>query len=235
MPGAGGTARPARERWSARWILGTLLLAVALVALIRAFLLQSFVIPSGSMEPTLDVGDRVLVSRVDRDDLRRGDVVVFDGTGVFDPEAGPARSTLAGIGRGIASALGVPVGSKDYVKRIVGLPGDRVVCCDAQQRITVNGTPLTEPYLAPGDTPSATRFDIQVPAGRLWVMGDHRSDSADSRAHLGDPGGGTVPLQNVVGRVVAVWWPLGSAGGVGRVDPLAASTAPSGTRQEATP
>jgi signal peptidase I len=88
---------------------------------------------------------------------------------------------------------------------------------------------LSEPYLYPGDTPSAVRFDIQVPAGRLWVMGDHRSDSGDSREHLGDPGGGTVPLDHVVGRVAAVWWPLGHAGGIGRGDPAGASQ----TAQEA--
>lgn len=218
-------------------MLGTVLIGVVLVALIRAFLVQSFVIPSGSMEPTLMVGDRVLVSRIDYrgGSVQRGDVVVFDGSGVFDPEPAPARSTLAGVGRGIAKAFGVPVGSKDYVKRVIGLPGDRVVCCDAEQRITVNGTPLTEPYVAPDDTPSDVRFDITVPEGRLWVMGDHRSDSADSRAHLGDPGGGMVPLTNVVGRVVAVWWPLGSTTGIGRVDPLSASSARTGTRQEATP
>jgi signal peptidase I len=107
----------------------------------------------------------------------------------------------------LAWAFGSPSGSHMYVKRVIGLPGERVTCCDAQRRITVDGVPLEESYLHPGDSPSDVRFDVLVPAGRIWVMGDHRSDSADSRAHLGDPGGGTIPLTRVVGRAEAVYWP----------------------------
>jgi signal peptidase I len=179
------------------------------VVVVRLVLVQSFVIPSGSMEPTLQVGDRVLVSRAATwlGGIHRGDVLVFDGTGVFDPASAPPASRLARAGQTLAAALGVPVGEKDFVKRVIGLPGDRVVCCDPQGRITVDGRAVDEPYLQPGDRPSDQRFDVVVPPGRLWMMGDHRSSSADSRAHLADPGGGTVPMSRVLGRVVAVSWP----------------------------
>ncbi len=187
------------------------LLAVAAVVVVgvRATLVQTFVIPTGSMEPTLQVGERVLVSPAAATlrGVHRGDVVVFDGSGVFDPPPTPPSSALARAGRAIAAAVGVPVGSRDYVKRVIGVPGDRVACCDDVGRVTVNGRPLDEPYVHPGDAASLVRFSVVVPSGRLWVMGDHRSASADSRAHLGDPGGGTVPIRRVIGPVVAVSWP----------------------------
>lgn len=169
------------------------MLAVVVTLLVRTFAVQAFVIPTGSMEPLLRPGDRVLVSRLDRwaGEVRRGDVVVFDGSDVFSSEG-------------------------DYAKRVVGLPGDRVACCDRDGSLTVDGAAVAEPYVYPGDAASETGFDVIVPPGRLWVMGDHRSVSADSRAHLGDPGGGMVPEGRVVGRVVAVVWPLDRVGGVGR-------------------
>ena len=192
----------------------TLIAAAVAVALVRAVVVQSFVIPSGSMEPTLRIGDRVLVARYSHlfGPPSRGDVIVFDGEGVFEPASDRTDSALAGAGRAVASAFGLPVGATDYVKRVIGVPGDRVACCDSQGRITVNGIAFHEPYLEPGEAASAIRFDIVVPAGRLWVMGDHRSDSADSRAHLGDPGGGTVPVDRVVGRVLGVFWPASRLG-----------------------
>lgn len=210
----GGTRRHSSIR-----LLAALLACAAAVLVVRGFLVQSFVVPTASMAPTVAVGDRVLISRIPHftGSLDRGDVIVFDGSGVFDPEPA-ARTPLAAIGAEIAAGLGVPVGRRDYVKRIIGLPGERVACCDPQGRVTVDGTALDEPYLTGGEAPSAQPFDVQVPAGRLWVMGDHRSDSADSRSHLGDPGGGTVPIDHVVGRVVAVWWPWSRLGSdLGRV------------------
>ncbi|WP_432511714.1 signal peptidase I [Kineococcus sp. SYSU DK001] len=194
-----------------------LVLAVALllVLLVRTFVVQTFSIPSDSMRPTLEPGERVLVWRVDADDVRRGDVVVFNGTGTF-ADAPPAPEGLARLGAAAAGLLGFRPGEADYVKRVVGLPGDRITCCDEQGRLLVNGEPLDEPYVHPGDAASEVEFDIAVPQGRLWLMGDHRSDSVDSRSHLGSPGGGTVSVDDVIGRVVAVTWPLGAAGTVER-------------------
>ncbi|WP_270888614.1 signal peptidase I [Pedococcus sp. 5OH_020] len=196
-----------------------MLAGVALVAmmLVRGFLVQSFYVPSGSMEHTIEPGDRILVNKlIGGSSLRRGDVVVFDGTTTFAAAdlTPPQDHGLAGrvLGRA-ASLVGVELGEQDFVKRVVGLPGDHVVCCDPDGRLTINDTAVTEPYIHPGDKPSDLTFDITVPQGRLWVMGDHRSDSADSRAHLGDPGGGTVGVGDVIGRASLTYWPLSRAGG----------------------
>jgi signal peptidase I len=202
-----------------RWAVVAALLAL----LLRMFVVQSFVIPSSSMDPTLRVGDRVIVSRWHHD-VRRGDVVVFDGTGVFTADNPPARNVLVATGRGLGSLLGLPIGRRDYVKRVIGLPDDHVVCCDVDGRLTVNGVAARETYLPAGTAPSLTRFDVIVPADGLWVMGDNRGDSADSRAHLGDPGGGMVPVGNVVGPVLATWWPLAQARRVDAVDPSGAGS-----------
>ena len=185
--------------------------------LVRGSLVESYYIPTASMEPTLTPGDRVLVNKIGGgSSLQRGDLVVFDGTHIF---AGRA----AGSGSGLSSAVGRLMGSlasrlwtdpneSDYVKRVVGLPGDHVVCCDLRGLLTVNGVEVQEPYLYPGDKPSDLTFDVQVPTARIWVMGDHRSDSADSRSHLGDPGGGMVPLDDVIGRAGLIYWPPSRAG-----------------------
>jgi signal peptidase I len=199
--------------------------ALAITFMVRLLVVQAFYIPSGSMEPTLHVGDRVLVSKLSYrlGEVQRGDVVVFDGRGSFAPlDAGTARGgALADLGQSAGTFLGVTPSERDFVKRVIGLPGDRVVCCDAAGLLTVNGRPLQEPYLPAGEPASAEAFDVVVPAGRLWVMGDHRSDSADSRAHLGDPGGGTVPLDRVIGKVLVRFWPLTRLGGN---DEMAAAT-----------
>jgi signal peptidase I len=216
---AGPTAHPAVARRDVPWLrrVGVLLVvAFLLLTAVRVLLVQSFVVPTGSMEPLLPVGTRVLVApnAYRFADVSRGDVLVFDGTGVFDPAAAPG-SPLRRAAGALAALLGSPVGEHDYVKRVVGLPGDRVACCDATGRVTVNGTALDEPYLFGGDAPSAVPFDVVVPAGRYFVLGDHRSQSGDSRSHLGDPGGGTVPSNRIVGRVVGIYWPLERAGPIG--------------------
>jgi signal peptidase I len=195
--------------------------ALLVMALVRGFLVQSFYVPSGSMEPTIEPGDRILVNKLaDGDAVRRGDVVVFDGTTSFAAAERTPHQDDGAIGKalaGAASLVGVDLGEQDFVKRVIGLPGDHVVCCDRGRR-TVNGTAIVETYVMTGDRPSELEFDITVPAGRLWVMGDHRSDSADSRAHLGDPGGGTVRLSDVIGRASVTYWPLSRIGGFDRPD-----------------
>jgi signal peptidase I len=166
------------------------------------------------MEDTLQVGDRVLVNKVTYRlrPIERGDVVVFDGTDSFVaageiPQRDPITGALSWLGQSVGV---VPPDSTDFVKRVIGLAGDHVVCCDAEGHITVNDVPLDEDsYIFPGDVPSDMNFDVIVPEGKLWMMGDHRSNSADSRYHLGDPGGGMVPQSRVVGRVMNVLWPLG--------------------------
>jgi signal peptidase I len=185
--------------------------------LVRGLLVQSFYIPSGSMEPTLTPEDRILVNKVGgASSLERGDLVVFDGTRTFaDRAGGPGSGPASAVGRvmgSMASRLSTHLNESDYVKRVVGLPGDHVVCCDSTGLLTVNGAAVNEPYLFPGDSPSDLTFDVTVPAERIWVMGDHRSDSADSRAHLGDPGGGMVRLDDVIGRAAMIYWPPSRAG-----------------------
>lgn len=161
---------------------------------LQAFVAVPMTVSSGSMAPTLRVGDRILVDRLSRHlgGVDRGDVIAFTGSESF----------------------GRP--GQTYVKRVIAVGGDRVACCDARGRLTVDGEPLAERrYLWPEDRPSALRFDVEVPAGRLWVMGDHRSASRDSRAFLGAPGGGTVAVDDVVGRVVGVTWPVSRFGDIG--------------------
>lgn len=211
------TRRPrGRSRGGARQWLLLVAIGVLAAVLVRGFVVQTFYVPSASMENTLLENDRIVALRLGYGPgaMRRGDVIVFDGRGSFDPDDTPT-SPLPRAVDAVRSWVGIG-GSAIYVKRVIGLPGDHVRCCDARGRITVNGTPLTEPYLYPGNNPSDQAFDITVPAGRLWVMGDHRADSADSRAHLGDAGGGTVPQSRVVGRVLGIWWPVDRWTGIGR-------------------
>ncbi|WP_031090303.1 signal peptidase I [Streptomyces sp. NRRL WC-3549] len=211
------------EAVRAPWRRAALLGAFCMVALLlfSTFVLQPFLIPSGSMEPTLRVGDRVLVNKLAYRfgaEPRRGDVVVFDGTGSFVPETAGQDPVTAAL-RGVASSLGLAEPEEtDFVKRVVGVGGDRVVCCDKRGRIEVNGDPVDEEYLHPGDRPSQVDFDVVVPDGLLWMMGDHRSRSRDSRDHLGEPGGGMVPVDRVVGRVDWFGWPLGRIGSLEGTD-----------------
>ncbi|MFC8142648.1 signal peptidase I [Streptomyces paradoxus] len=186
------------------WIPGgritlTLLVCLLFLLLLSTFVLRPFQIPSGSMEQGLRIGDRVLVNKLAYRFgavPQRGDIVVFDGTGYF--------------------------GHADYIKRVAGVGGDRVVCCDREGRIQVNGRPVDESgFLYPGDRPSAVPFDVVVPGGTLFVLGDHRSDSSDSRDHLGSPGGGMIPVGDVIGRADWIIWPFGHATGLHRPDAYA--------------
>jgi len=184
---------------------------------VKTFLVQAFYIPSESMEATLLVGDRVLVSKVTPGpfDLGHGDVVVFKDPGGWlqpsePPQDGAVRHALR---TGLTFVGLLPQDSGEHlIKRVIGLPGDRVVCCDAQGRLTVNGEVVDEVYLAPGTEPSTLKFTVTVPAGRLWVMGDNRPFSEDSRFHTNLEGGGTVPVDDVVGKAFVVVWPIGRAG-----------------------
>jgi len=189
---------------------------LVLMVMVRGFLVQSFYIPSGSMEPTLEPNDRILVNKIAvESSLQRGDVVVFDGSRTFASHAagGPEDRSAVGNALGeMALLLSIQTSQSDYVKRVVGLPGDHVVCCNANHLLTVNNVPVDEPYLFPGDQPSDLTFDVTVPAGRVWLMGDHRRVSADSRAHLGDPGGGMVRLDDVIGRAAMIYWPPNRVG-----------------------
>jgi signal peptidase I len=189
-------------------------LALVLALLIKTFLAQAFFIPSGSMENTLQVKDRVIVNklgpRLGRD-IQRGQIVVFKDPGGWlgdVPVQKPKNPIVRHIKAGMVFVGLLPSdGEKDLIKRVIGVPGDRV-SCDARQRVTVNGVALDEPYVFPNNPPCTTpTFNVTVPEGRLWVMGDHRSGSADSRAHMGDPGQGTVPMENVIGPAFVVLWP----------------------------
>ncbi|MFF3908570.1 signal peptidase I [Streptomyces sp. NPDC001848] len=175
---------------AADWLPGGRITLTALACLLflltlGTFVTQPFDIPSGSMERGLRIGDRVLVNKLAYrfgSKPQRGDIVVFDGTGYF--------------------------GNADYVKRVVGVGGDHVVCCDKEGRLEVNGRSVDESsFLYPGNSPSDVSFDVVVPDGTLFVLGDHRSRSSDSRDHLGSPGGGMVPVGAVIGRADWVVWP----------------------------
>ncbi|MFE6286861.1 signal peptidase I [Streptomyces sp. NPDC057877] len=192
--------------------------AVLIALVLKTFLVQAFVIPSGSMEQTIQIGDRVLVDKLTPwfgAEPERGDVVVFKDPGGWLKDEQPTQKeddpvVVAQIKSGLTFIGLLPSDNeKDLIKRVVGVGGDRVKCCDPQGRVTVNGVPLNEDYLFPGNAPSKTEFDITVPEGRLWVMGDHRANSADSRAHQDTDYGGTVSEDEVVGRAVVIAWPLG--------------------------
>lgn len=193
-----------------------LVVAFCLAVLIRTFLVQAFFIPSGSMEDTLAIKDRVLVNKVvyDMRDPVRGEIVVFRGTDNWAPEVTEPVSQAFGakLGRTIGDLVGVSrPGERDFIKRVIGVPGDKVACCDEKGRITVNGVPMDEPYVhdnSPLDAPpnprqcTSRRFaEVTVPPGEMFVMGDHRAVSQDARCQ------GPVPIDNIIGRAFIVVWP----------------------------
>jgi signal peptidase I len=195
------------------WIELPILLAFALVLalLIKTFVVQAFFIPSSSMENTLEIGDKVLVNKLVYDfrPIHRGDIIVFNGDGSWYPAPAQSPPALTRLWDSVTGLFGTAPGVHDLIKRVIGIPGDHVACCDARGRITVNGVPLHEKsYLYPGNAPSDTRFSITVPPGRLWVMGDHRAVSWDSRGHQQDPGNGTIPEDKVIGRAFLIVAPV---------------------------
>ncbi|NUS11053.1 MAG: signal peptidase I [Streptomyces sp.] len=208
--------RRKRRRSLAKEVPLLILVALVIALVLKTFLVQAFVIPSGSMEQTIKIGDRVLVDKLTPwfgSQPHRGDVVVFKDPGGWlqgEPAPKPDPVVVKQV-KEVFTFIGLlpASGEQDLIKRVIAVGGDTVQCCDAQGRLLVNGTPLDEPYLYPGNPPSLMTFKETVPKGRLWVMGDHRSDSADSRYHLRDPGDGTIPESLVVGRAFVIGWPIG--------------------------
>ena len=185
--------------------------AMVVSVLVRTFLVQAFFVPSGSMENTLLPSDRIVAAKVETriSGVHRGEIVVFSDPGGW--LGASAQST--GFGESVRKVLAfiglLPSdGAGHLVKRVIGVGGDRVECCDARGRVQVNGVSLTEPYLSPGIATNQIAFNIIVPAGSIFVLGDNRPYSADSRYHLG-ANAGSIPVKDVVGRVVAIIWPLG--------------------------
>ena len=199
------------------------ILALLVSLLIKSFLVQFFYIPSGSMENTLQIKDRVAVNRVPfiGNNVSRGDVIVFRDPAGWLPEASSVdgnRVTNA-IREGLVIVGVIPNPAKQYlVKRVIGVAGDKVVAKD--QVLTINGKPTNEPYIFAGNTPSDTDFNITVPEGKVWVMGDHRGASGDSRVHQDDVNNGMVPVEKITGRVIATIWPLSQIGFISSQDPL---------------
>ena len=192
-----------------------ILVVVALIVslLIKTFLVQFFYIPSGSMENTLQIKDRVAVNKIPfiSRSIHRGDIVVFrdPANWLSEPFASESPIIIEKIREGLVAVGILPNPTKQFlVKRVIGIGGDRVICCSKSKKLTVNGKESIEPYIFEGNDPSDMNFDVTVPVGKIWVMGDHRGASADSRYHQDDINKGMVPLNRLTGRVVAVIWPF---------------------------
>jgi signal peptidase I len=223
------TVAPAREPRRRGWlvflrdVLVIIVVALLVSFLVKTFLVRSFYIPSASMNQTLIEQDRILVDEITPrfSTYGRGDVVVFRDPGGWLPsEPTPARPPVVEAIDWVLSLVGLTAPDSDdhLVKRVIGIPGDHVVCCNALGQTTVNGVPIDEtPYLnlPPGRTaPNEVAYDVTVPEGSLWVLGDNRDNSRDSRFHQDQPGGGFVPIDNVVGRAFLITWPFPRFGGI---------------------
>jgi signal peptidase I len=187
--------------------------ALVVSVLVKTFLIHFFFIPSGSMQNTLQIGDRIAVNKLATffSDIKRGEVVVFrdpsNWLGSPPPETGP--KVLTALKTGLEAVVILPDPAKQYlIKRVIGVGGDHVICCDAKGRLQINGVSVNEPYIFAGNKPSDSNFNVTVPKGYIWVMGDHRGASADSRFHTDDIHKGMVPLSFVVGRAEFVVWPI---------------------------
>ena len=181
--------------------------------IIKAFLIQAFYIPSGSMQTTLEINDRVIVNKLGNffSDVKRGDVVVFRDPGGWLPPAYQEKRSapLQALRNGLVFVGLAPDPAKQHlIKRVIGVGGDRVVCCDKSGALTINGKPVKEKYIYAGNKPSEMTFDVTVPQGYIWAMGDHRAASEDSRYHQEDATKGMVPLNKVVGRAFLIIWPV---------------------------
>lgn len=206
-----------------REIPALLVVAVIVSLIIKTFLVQFFYIPSGSMENTLQVKDRVAVNKVPflSREIHRGDVVVFHDPANWLPTwNNQDGNKYVHKAREILVAVGIlPNPAKQFlVKRVIGVGGDNVQCCSAKGKLLVNGKETNEPYIFAGNEPSDMKFNVTVPKGKVWVMGDHRGASADSRYHQDDINKGFVPEPEIVGRVVAVIWPFKNAKLIERVN-----------------
>lgn len=193
-------------------LLTILVIAVVLSFLIKTFLFRAFYIPSGSMENTLRIDDRIFVNLLVPEpmSLKRGDVVVFKDTQGWLADQPAKKPGAFSWLEDAATFIGLaPDNSQQHlVKRVIGLPGDTVSCCSADGKVMVNGVAITEPYIYPGAAPSLVTFNVTVPAGHIWVMGDHRDNSDDSREHQANNQTGFVPIADVDGRAVVVAWPM---------------------------
>lgn len=189
--------------------------AVLVSFLIKTFLIRSFYIPSGSMETTLMINDRIIVNELEPAlmPIHHGDVVVFTDPGGWLPPAPPVKQNpISATVDNILGFVGLSAPDSDdhLVKRVIGLPGDHVSCCNALGQLSINGTPLREPYitLPPGQINASHPFNVVVPKGELWVLGDNRWDSKDSSMNQNLPGHGFVPIKDVVGRAILISWPI---------------------------
>ena len=200
------------------------IVALAVSLLIKTFLVQFFYIPSGSMENTLQIQDRVAVNKVPfiSSSINRGDVVVFRDPDNWLPEpfAADENKIVAKLKEGLVMAGVLPNPAKQFlVKRVIGVAGDNVICC-SNGKLTINGKETSEPYIFAGNKASELDFNVTVPEGKIWVMGDHRNSSADSRYHQDDVNNGFVPVDKVTGRVYAIIWPFKNLGLVPNQNPI---------------